>query len=114
MSKDVQDSSERWGLLSQLALASAGVLGILSCLFLLKNPEHISWSLRLGSKIITDLFVTSLFCTNFIGSVVYLMNELRLTTIFTTASCVFRFTSITYPSYITESQIPQPVLTDCF
>jgi hypothetical protein len=88
ISRHAQGSCERWRLLSRLALASAGVLGVLSCLFLLKNPEHIRWSLRLDTKIIIDLFVTSLFCTNFIGSVVYLMNELRLTTIITTVSCV--------------------------
>ena len=88
MSKDVRDSGKPWRLLGQLALASAGVLGILACLFLWKYPERTSGSLRLDYEIIVDLFLASLLCTNFIGSVVYLMSELRPTTIFTTASCV--------------------------
>ena len=88
MLKDVQGSGNPWRSLGQSALASAGVVGILACLFLLKNPEHTSWALRLDHKVVVDLFFVSLLCTNFIGSVVYLMNELRLGTIFTTASCI--------------------------
>ena len=88
ISKDVQDPSEKWKFVSHLAFTSAAVLGFLCCIFLLKNPEHISWAIRLDSKVLTDLFVSGLFCANFIGSAAYLMNEVRLTLIFTITSCV--------------------------
>ena len=88
ISKEVADSGIPWGLLSRLAFISAGVLGILAGLFLWKNPENISWSLRLDNKTVVGLVFTSLICTNLIGSMIYLISEVRPTTIVLIASFV--------------------------
>ena len=88
MSKDGQDTGRPWGLLSQLALTAAGVLGAIACVALLWNPQYITWSLHLSYKTILDLFFASLLCISFIISAVYLMGELRSTTIVVTMSCV--------------------------
>jgi hypothetical protein len=88
MSRDGKVSGKRWGRLSQLALTTAGVSSIIACAILLSNPQYIDLSLRLDSKTILDLVFTSSLCTNFIASAVYLMGELRPTTIVFTVSCV--------------------------
>jgi hypothetical protein len=64
------------------------VSSILACAVLWSNPQYIDWYLRLDSKTIFELFFTSSLCTNFIASAVYLMGELRPTTIVFTVSCV--------------------------
>ncbi|EPE30120.1 capsular associated protein [Glarea lozoyensis ATCC 20868] len=74
--------------LSRSALASCSILGILTTAFLWKYPENMDWSLDLSHKVIFDLIFAAMLCTNFIGSVAYLMAELRPTTIFSIASFV--------------------------
>lgn len=76
-----------------MAITSAWLLTFLACCFLYKNPEHVTWSLRLDRETVQDLLFTSLLCTNFIASAVYLLRGLRPVTLFTAVIVVMVYFS---------------------
>lgn len=83
-----QTTGKSWKSLSMIALLSAAILGFLASIFLWRIPEYIPWSLHIHRKTKVHLFLASLLCTNFVASVVYLLHELRHSTIFMIVSCV--------------------------
>lgn len=94
VSREGQDAGKPWTQLSQLALAATGVLFTIACLFLWWNPpynhrpRYLNWSLIPDIQTILGMSFASLLCTNFVLSAVYLLAELRSTTIAITTSCV--------------------------
>lgn len=93
--KDVEPK-EHLRTLSQMAITSAWLLTFLACCFLFKNPEQVTWSLRLDRHTVVDLLLTSLLCTNFIASAVYLLRGLRPVTVFTAVTFVMVYFSSLY------------------
>ncbi|PMD41981.1 glycosyltransferase family 90 protein [Hyaloscypha variabilis F] len=113
ISREGQETSKSWARLSQLALATAGVMFAIACLFLWWNPpynhtpRYLNWSLVPDLATIFSMSFAALLCTNFVLSAVYLLAELRPATIAITTSCVCLYIYHMSASSSEYSVIPQ-------
>jgi hypothetical protein len=113
VSREAEESGKPWRQLSQLALATTGVMFTIACLFLWWNPpynhrpRYLNWSLVPDFKTILSMSFASLLCTNFLLSAVYLLAELRSTTIALTTSCMCVYTYHIFASNSDYSVIPE-------
>ncbi|KAE9369978.1 glycosyltransferase family 90 protein [Stipitochalara longipes BDJ] len=116
VSREEQETSTPWVRLSQLAFATAGVMFTIACLFLWWNPpynhkpRYLNWSLVPDSATILSMSFATLLCTNLVLSAVYLLAELRSTTIAITTSCVCVYIYHISASNSEYSVIPQRTL----
>ena len=113
IAREGEKSGEPWTHLSQLALATTGVMFTVACLFLWWNPpynhrpRYFNWSLVPDLKTITSMFFASLLCTNFVLSAVYLLAELRSTTIAIITSCICVYVYHVFASNSDYSVLPE-------
>lgn len=95
MFKNSEDSGKPWRKLGQLSLMSAGALTALVSMVLLlsSNSNKTGWSLRSDFRTIASLVYASFLGSNLVGSAVYLMSEIRSTTIVTIGSGISLYVS---------------------
>jgi hypothetical protein len=121
VSREGQESGKPWAQLSQLALATTRILAAVACLFLWWNPpynhtpRYLNWSLVPDSKTILSMAFASLLSTNFVLSAVYLLAELRSTSIAITTTCVCLYIYHIFASNSEYSVTPKrPINLLCF